>query len=530
LQYMLSDAAPRVLLTQGRLRERLPLNEAEVIALDEQWSEIAQQPGSDLDAKTLGLGSHHLAYVIYTSGSTGKPKGVAIEHRNTVNLICWARNAMDERVFGQTLQSTSLNFDLSVYECFVPLSLGGCIRVVQDALALMKEPAEVTLLNTVPSAVGAMLDAECIPETLRVVNLAGEVLKKELVDRLFADTAVERVCNLYGPAETTTYSSWVQMVRERGFNSTIGCPIANTQIYILDSHLQPMPLGVVGEIYIGGAGVARGYLNRPELTQEKFIRNPFSARPPTADSLADRSVTQGRMYKTGDLGRWRADGAIEYLGRNDHQVKIRGFRIELGEIEAELHKHAQVREAIVLAREDVPGEQRLVAYLTHTGEEPPIEAVREQLKGSLPAHLLPSAFVVLESLPLTANGKLDRRALPAPGQESYVRREYEAPQGELEIGLAGIWQELLKVERVGRQDNFFELGGHSLLVVQVMARVEHHFSVTVSVRDFFSEPTLQRLAACVSRGLDELNQYRSVIRTLSVSADGVAGAIEEIEL
>jgi acyl carrier protein len=189
-----------------------------------------------------------------------------------------------------------------------------------------------------------------------------------------------------------------------------------------------------------------------------------------------------------------------------------------------------VREAIVLAREDVPGEQRLVAYLTHTGEEPPIEAVREQLKGSLPAHLLPSAFVVLESLPLTANGKLDRRALPAPGQESYVRREYEAPQGELEIGLAGIWQELLKVERVGRQDNFFELGGHSLLVVQVMARVEHHFSVTVSVRDFFSEPTLQRLAACVSRGLDELNQYRSVIRTLSVSADGVAGAIEEIEL
>src|SRR6185295_17701431 len=259
---------------------------------------------------------------------------------------------MSEEVFEQTLQSTSLNFDLSVYECFVPLVMGGSLRVVRDALALQSEPASsVTLINTVPSAISGLLEAGGIPASTRVVNLAGEALKKELVERIFARSTVQCVCNLYGPSETTTYSTWIVMPREQGFNPTIGHPIANTQIYILDQHRQLVPVGVVGEIYIGGAGVARGYLNRAELTAERFIADPFSSQP------------QARMYKTGDLGRWRADGTIEYLGRNDHQVKIRGFRIELGEIEAQLARHAQVKEAVVIAREDVPGEKRLVAYV-----------------------------------------------------------------------------------------------------------------------------------------------------------------------
>jgi amino acid adenylation domain-containing protein len=298
LVHVLTDAMPKVLLIQEKLRERVP-HTAEVIALDSDWDRIAQHSPGNLDAQAMDLRSDHLAYVIYTSGSTGRPKGVAIEHRNAVNLICWARHAMPGEVFGQALYSTSLNFDLSVYECFVPLATGGSIRVVENALAVVNEPAGVTLINTVPSAVAGVLNSGSIPAATRVVNLAGEVLKKELVDRIFAHSQVEVVCNLYGPSETTTYSTWISMPRQNGFIASIGRPIANTQIYILDGRLQPVPIGLAGEIYIGGAGVARGYLKRAELTAQRFVSDPFSAVP------------QARMYKTGDLGRWRSDGTIE---------------------------------------------------------------------------------------------------------------------------------------------------------------------------------------------------------------------------
>ena len=282
------------------------------------------------------------------------------------------------------------------------------------------------------------------------------------------------------------------MPREEGFNATVGHPVANTQVYILDRHLQPVPLGVVGEIYIGGDGVARGYLNRPELTAERFIADPFSAE------------AQARMYKTGDLGRWRADGTIEYLGRNDHQVKIRGFRIELGEIEARLVGHEQVKEAVVLAREDVPGEKRLVAYVVarEAAQAPSVEGLRAHVKETLPEHMVPNAFVVLERMPLTANGKLDRRALPAPELGAYISREYEAPRGEVEEILAGIWQSLLRVERVGRQDNFFELGGHSLLIVQVMERLRR-VGLSTELRRVFDSSTLAQLASALRRGANE---------------------------
>jgi amino acid adenylation domain-containing protein len=483
LAFVLADSRPTVLLTHERLRRRLPEGAAEMITLDNDWRQIAQQPVGNLDARSLGLRSENAAYTIYTSGSTGDPKGVVIEHRNAVNLISWAQSTLARDAFDQTLHSTSLNFDLSVYEFFVPLTVGGSVRVVENALALLKDPAPVTLINTVPSAIRGILDAGCIPQTTRVVNLAGEVLKKELVDLIFSQSGTEEVWNLYGPSETTTYSSSISMRQETGFLSSVGRPIANTKFYILDVRGQVVPIGVEGEIHIGGAGVARGYLNRAELTALRFLPDPFSADP------------QAALYKTGDLGRWRSDGTIEYLGRNDNQVKIRGFRIEPGEIEAQLMRHAQIKEAVVIAGEDENGEKRLVAYITpRDGGGSDIENLRAHVKVALPEYMVPNAFVILDSLPLTSNGKLDRRALPAPNLGAYASDEYEAPQGELEEVLSGIWCELLRVSRVGRKDNFFVLGGHSLLATRVITYISHRLDVDLPLLAIFENQTIQALS------------------------------------
>ena len=492
LQHVLQDSRPTVLLCQERLRGRFPASSTNLICLDSDSRQITLESSSNPDARALGLRSDHLAYVIYTSGSTGQPKGVAIEHRNAVNLIVWAQTAMAPELLRRTLQSTSLSFDLSVFECFVPLTSGASIEVVVDAMQMLRSRLDVTLINTVPSAIRAIVDAGRIPQTARGVNLAGEALERDVVESIFQRSDVEYVCNLYGPSETTTYSTWIAMSREGGFIPTIGRPIANTRIYILDACRLPVPIGVAGEIYIGGAGVARGYLNRPELTAERFVEDPFCADP------------KGRMYRTGDLGRWRVEGDIEYLGRNDQQVKIRGFRIELGEIEAQLGRREDVKEVVVLAREDVPGEKRLVAYVVPrlTSAAPGVEELRTYLVGMLPEYMVPAAFVMLERLPLTPNGKLDRKALPAPELGAYVSRRYEAPRGELEEILAGIWQDLLHVERVGRQDNFFELGGHSLLVVQMLERLRR-VGLSAEIRRVFESPALGSLASVLGRGAEE---------------------------
>ncbi|RMQ45588.1 Amino acid adenylation, partial [Pseudomonas cichorii] len=367
------------------------------------------------------------------------------------------------------------------YECFAPLISGGCIEVVRNVLALQDGEHDVTLINTVPSALKALLESGGLGQGVHTVNVAGEALKGSLVEKLFAETSVRRLCNLYGPSETTTYSSWVAMDREDGFASHIGKPVANTRFYLLDEHRRPVPLGVPGEIYIGGAGVARGYLNRDDLTAERFLADPFNAG--------------ARMYRTGDLGRWLADGNIEYLGRNDDQVKIRGFRIELGEIEAKLARHPAVQEAVVMAREDVPGDKRLVAYFTAI-EDIDLDSLRSHLQNQLPDYMVPAAYVHLEALPLTPNGKLDRKALPAPDQQALISRGYEAPQGETETTLAQIWAEVLQVERVGRHDHFFELGGHSLLAVTLIERMRRK-GLSADVRILFSQPTVAALAAAV---------------------------------
>ncbi|WP_275374542.1 non-ribosomal peptide synthetase [Xenorhabdus bovienii] len=362
LAYMLEDAAPIALLTQTTLDGKL-ITSVPIVLLDNllahQEPLMVEQPEHNPDAQALGLASHHLAYVIYTSGSTGLPKGVAIAHSNTVNFLTWAQRTFSPAEFAHTLFATSLNFDLAVYECFAPLLSGGTIHLVPDALSLVTKEyinseQSVSLINTVPSAITQLLETNAVPVSVRTVNLAGETLKPHIVERLLTHSSVRNVFNLYGPSETTTYSTWTRMNQATGFVSHIGRPIANTQIYILDPHDQPVPLGVVGEIHIAGAGVARGYLNRPELTAERFIRNPFNEN------------AQNRLYKSGDLGRWCADGNIEFMGRNDQQVKMRGYRIELGEIETALTTHESLDTAVVIANNDNDGNKKLIAYVCPT--------------------------------------------------------------------------------------------------------------------------------------------------------------------
>ncbi|MCG3462320.1 amino acid adenylation domain-containing protein [Xenorhabdus bovienii] len=491
LAYMLEDATPKVVLTQKTLADRLASTVPTVmpmIVLDNPEPLIEAMPTDNPDAWSLGLTSRHLAYVIYTSGSTGLPKGVAIEHRNTVNFLTWVQQAFRPEELAHTLFATSFNFDLALYECFAPFISGGTVHLVSDALSLVTKKPSVSLINTVPSAITHLIDTNAIPAATRTVNLAGEALKPHVVEQLFACSSVQEVCNLYGPSETTTYSTWVRMNRMTGFVAHIGRPIANTQIYILDADSQPVPLGVTGEIHIAGAGVARGYLNRPELTAERFLPNPFA------------TIAGARMYKTGDLGRWLPDGNIEYLGRNDFQVKLRGFRIELGEIEARLVQCHGVSEAVVIAREDIfdensAGQKRLVAYLLpQAGVELKPMALRQQLAQHLAEYMLPSAFVTLDAFPLTPNGKLDRQALPAPDSSAVVTRGYEAPVSEMEIALAEIWQVLLGLERVSRYDHFFELGGHSLLAIQLAARVRQRLALELPLPQLFAYPVLADLA------------------------------------
>jgi amino acid adenylation domain-containing protein/FkbH-like protein len=446
-------------------------------------------PTRDLNPQTaiLDRTSANLAYIIHTSGSTGAPKGVAIEHRNAVNFICWALRAFTRQELAGVLFSTSLCFDLSVFELFVTLSAGGRVIIARNALELPKLPArnDVTLINTVPSAATELLRLNAIPPSVQVINLAGEPLKTALVDRLYALGTIKKVHDLYGPSETTTYSTYA--LREAGAPATVGRPIANTQIHLLDANRQPVPSGEIGEIYIGGAGVARGYLHRPDLTAERFVPNPFSAD------------TESRLYQTGDLAQWRPDGNLEFLGRIDHQIKIRGYRVEPGEVETALAQHPAVRECVVIAREDTPGEKRLVAYVVpgsdHAAASAGSAGLRRFLQTKLPDYMVPSAFVLLETLPLTANGKVDRKQLPVPDQSRpELTENFVAPSTPAEKMIAEVWLEVLGLDQIGIRDNFFELGGDSLLAVRVVSRLRQAFQVEVPVAALFEAPTITILA------------------------------------
>ena len=481
--FMLEDGKPLVLLTQAALLATVPETAAQVICLDRDWRTIAQQPATN---PASNVSAANLAYILYTSGSTGRPKGVEIEHHSVVALLDWTRQVFTQEEIAGTLASTSICFDLSVFEIFVPLCRGGKVILAQNALHLPTLPAaaEVTLINTVPSAMTELVRNRAVPSGVKVVNLAGEPLKNALVQQVYQQAGVQRVFNLYGPSEDTTYSTFALV--EQGVTSepTIGRPIANSQVYILDSQLQPVPLGVIGELCIGGEGLARGYRNRPALTEEKFIPDPFAH--------------SGRLYRTGDLARYLPDANIKFLGRRDNQVKLRGFRIELGEIETVLCQHPNVQEAVVVVREDMPGDQRLVAYITTNGDRrDSLETTLcDHLRRTLPYYMIPSTFVLLDALPLTPNGKVDRRALPAPAAtERSLADDFTPPSTPTEERVAAIWRAVLRLEQVGIHDDFFALGGHSLLATQVISRCREAFQIEIALLSLFEEPTIAGLAA-----------------------------------
>ncbi|PBP78634.1 non-ribosomal peptide synthetase, partial [Pseudomonas syringae] len=492
LRYMLEDSAPAAVLVQSATRA-LP-GELAVPLLDLEGG--CWEAEADHDPVARAGKPDHLAYVIYTSGSSGQPKGVLIEQRGFLNLMHWYLAELKLASDDAVLLVSSYSFDLTQKNILGPLLVGGTLHLAREAfipevLLEQIQRERITHINLSPSAFNTLIDANDSRQldSIRRVVLGGEPIQVARLEML-PEPRPEFI-NSYGPTECSDVVAWHRLVDDidcyRSSVFPIGRPIANTRIYLLDTHGQPVPIGVSGEIHIGGAGVARGYLNLPELTAERFLEDPFSAEP------------AARMYRSGDLGRWLADGNIEYLGRNDDQVKLRGFRIELGEIESKLSECPGVREAVVLVREHRPGDKRLVAYLTaQEGAVLSVAQLREQLSQGLAEYMIPSAFVTLARFPLTPNGKLDRRALPAPEDDAYASRDYEAPAGEVEHALAQIWQALLGLERVGRHDHFFELGGHSLLAVQLVSRLRQRFEVEVALRDVFAEPTLQGLARQVA--------------------------------
>ncbi|MES2300291.1 MAG: amino acid adenylation domain-containing protein, partial [Pseudomonadota bacterium] len=502
LAYMLGDSAPVAVLTQAALAPMLPGVGVPIVVLDGavDATVIGHADSANPDGAALGLHAGHMAYVLYTSGSTGLPKGVMVEHRNVRNLVQHHKQLCGLTKADRVLQFASFGFDNSIAEIFPALATGARI-VLRPAHLVVPDQEFIAFLDThqitmtdLPTAFWHLWASEVRAgrgrpgPSLRVVLAGGEKAERRHLEAWFDAPAMQAVrwINTYGPTEAAVNATTIAYTRDSALPRTdipIGRPIANTQIYILDKFGQPTPLGVAGEIHIGGVQVARGYLNRAELSAERFVADPFS------------TAAQARLYKTGDLGRWMDDGSVEYMGRNDFQVKIRGFRIEIGEIEAALAQCPGVRDVVVLAREDNPGDKRLVAYLVaQAGASLDAAALRARLALSLADYMVPSAFVILDSMPLNPNNKLDRKALPAPGQAAVIARTYVAPVGTTETALAQVWKDLLGLEQVGRDDHFFELGGHSLMVVSLIEHLRR-LDLPADVRSVFAAPTLAGMAA-----------------------------------
>ena len=506
IAFMLDDAHAPVLLTHSALRAQLPDCDARIVCLDADWGAIARQPTT---APAVALDPHNTAYVIYTSGSTGAPKGVVISHAGLANHMAWM---MADHSVGKddvVLCRTAITFDAAGWEIWLPLLSGAALCVTPERLA--RDPTEfsayvkqqgVTIAQFVPSLLAA-IPAVKTPDAranLRRVFSGGEPLASTLTRDVISAWKVP-VVNLYGPTETTIQvTSWsLHNADLQGAAAPIGRPIWNTQIYVLDSGLAPVPAGVSGELYIAGAGLARGYLGRAGLTAERFVADPFGP-------------AGSRMYRTGDLARWRSDGVLDFLGRADAQLKLRGFRIEPGEIEAALVRHAGVAQAAVIAREDVPGNKRLVAYVVAASDQPPdVAELRSHLGARLPDYMVPSAYVVLERLPLTPNGKLDRRALPAPEVTALSVRGPRTPQEEM---LCGLFAEVLGLERVGIDDNFFALGGDSIMSIQLVSRARKA-GLLITPRAVFQHQTVAALAGAAG----------PVVETAPAEADIATGEV-----
>ena len=492
LAFMLEDARVPVLLTQQRLLEIIPSHSGQVVCLDTNWQEIGKEISEN---SVSNVCADNLAYVIYTSGSTGKPKGTLIHHRGLVNYLTWCTKAYSvEQGEGSPVHS-SISFDMTITGLFSPLLVGRKVELlpedkgIENLATVVRNKSNFSLIKITPAQLD-LLSHQLLPQEAagktRAFIIGGENLLAESIAFWQENAPDTMLINEYGPTETVVGCCIYQAKDKQSGAVPIGRAIANTQLYILDRYLHPVPVGSAGELYIGGAGVARGYLHRPDLTAERFIPNPFLAGE--------------RLYKTGDLARYRADGIIEYLGRIDHQVKIRGFRIELAEIEAVLSQHPKVRECAILAKCD-----RLIAYaVLHPGETLTVSELRNYLAEKLPEYMVPSALVTLDEMPLTVNGKVERQALPAPETlRPELEVAYVAPQTELEQIIATIWQEVLDLEKVGIYDNFFDLGGHSLLIAQVHSRLQARLERNISMVEMFKYPTIELLAKHLSFNREE---------------------------
>ncbi len=480
LGFMIEDAGVALVLTGSALAGRVPAGAAGLFVLDREREALSAGPEHVPDGGVL---PENLSHVIFTSGSTGRPRGVMIRHRSTAVLLHWLREIVTDRERSAVLFSTSVSFDVSVAEIFGTLCWGGRLVLVENALELATVEEPVVCASMVPTAAAELLRSGGIPAGVRTLNLAGEALPPSLAQGLHALGTVEKVGNLYGPTEDTTYSTYA-LVPPGADPVTVGRPVAGTRAYVLDANLLPVPVGVVGELYLAGDGLSRGYAGRPDLTAERYLPDPLGA-------------PGSRMYRVMDRVRRRADGELEYFGRTDFQVKVRGFRIEPGDVEAALLDHPSIREAVVVAREDAPGEKRLVAYVVPEGKQVTGTPLHAHLAPRLPEYMIPAVIVVLEALPLTPNGKVDRRALPAPEWKSEA--EYVGPRDEVEERLCAIWADVLGHERVGVHDRFFELGGHSLMGVRIISRIREASGVDVPLRVLFEAPTVAGLAAWIEQ-------------------------------
>ena len=497
VEYILSNSEAQVLITSSQVLNYLPKSKIRIICLDRELKEIERGNKGNPDSEVK---SQNLSYVIYTSGSTGKPKGVQICHYSLVNFINSMSDEPGLTSSDRLLAITTICFDIHTLEIYLPLTVGATIilasrEVTLNGVKLADQLANsgLSVMQATPATWQMLLNANWSGNPELKAICGGETLSQPLANRLLEK--VGSLWNIYGPTETTVWSTTSEVKpnrvnRHEDAAESIGSPITNTQIYILDKYLQPVPIGVPGELHIGGAGLARGYLNRPETTQEKFIPNPFSNKPGS------------RLYKTGDLARYLPDGNIEFLGRIDNQVKIRGFRIELGEIEAVLSQHPNIKESLVLAREDIPGDKRLVAYIVPTQEKvPTLDSLRHFLKQKLPNYMVPAAFVVLEAFPLTPNGKIDRLALSIVNWtlKTATSEEYALPQNEYEFRLMQIWKKVLRVKDIGIRDKFFEWGGNSLKATEVIAQVEAKFGQNLPLSALLENPTIEQVARCLSQ-------------------------------
>ena len=509
LEFRLQDAQTKVLLTQKQLVKNLPEYTAQVVCLDSNWEAMASQKS---DNPSSEVRPENLVYTIYTSGSTGKPKGVAVEHRQLLNYLYSIQDILNLPAGSSFANVSTLAADLGNTIIFPSLCSGGCLHVVSServadapALANYFERYPIDCLKIVPSHLAALLASSpsqsIFPHQLLI--LGGEAASWELIEQIQQQMPECQILNHYGPTEATIGTlTYPVKNRQASYGSQtvpLGRPLANTQVYVLDKQLRPLPFGVQGELYIGGAGLARGYLNRAEQTAERFIANPFLPESKT------------RLYKTGDLVRYLPDRNLEFIGRVDHQVKIRGFRIELGEIEAVLSQHPEVQQAVVSVQEDELNDKRLAAYIVPNREQTlKVSDLRNFLREKLPEYMMPSAFVLLKALPLTANGKVDRRALPAPDS---IRPELEAtyapPRTEVEQTIAGIWQKMLHLEKVGINDNFFDLGGHSLLLIQVHSKLQKVLRRDISITDLFEYPTISSLTKYLSQEECETSSFEA---------------------